>query len=93
MAKNIDKNYRQLERIIKGFANHRRIAIMELLKQSPELSVLEIAEMMNINFNTASDHIRKLAITGALMKRYEGKRVRHKLTDRGEYMLKFCKAL
>lgn len=84
---------RQLERIIKGFANHRRIQILDLLKRVPELSVEDIAEELNIGYVNASDHVRKMAIAGLLMKRSEGNKVRHKLTPRGETILVFCKKL
>lgn len=87
------KNYRQLERIVKGFANHRRIQIMELLKKHPELSVIEISEELNINFKTASEHIRRLAIAGLVMKRSDGVSVRHRLTDQGSNILKFLRTL
>jgi DNA-binding transcriptional ArsR family regulator len=89
----LKNNHRQLERIIKGAANHRRIQILELLNNIPELSVVEISEKLNINFKTASEHIRRLAIAGLLMKRSEGSSVRHRLTPRGLSMLKFLRTL
>jgi len=85
--------YRKIERIVKGFANHRRVQILDLLKHAPELSVDEISERLNIGYENASDHVRKLAIAGLVMKRYEGTSVRHKLTERGEAILVFCKKL
>lgn len=85
--------YRELERIVKGFANHRRLQIMELLQREPELSVEDIAERLKIGYENASDHVRKLAIAGLVMKRNEGNRVRHKLTRRAESILVFCKRL
>ena len=84
---------RQLERIIKGFANHRRLDALELLKRKPELSVEEIADQMNIGYLNASDHLRKLAIAGLVAKRSDGKAVRHKLTPRAQVILTFCKTL
>lgn len=87
------KNYRQLERIVKGFGNHRRIEILELVRKEPELSVDEVATRLKINFKTASDHIRRLAIAGLILKRYEGASVRHKLTDRAIIILKFLRIL
>lgn len=86
-------NYRKTERIVKGFANHRRLEILALLKREPELSVEEIAEKLKIGYENASDHIRKLAIAGLVMKRNEGRSVRHKLTPRGRLILTFCKTL
>jgi DNA-binding transcriptional ArsR family regulator len=85
--------YRKLERIVKGFANHRRLEILDLLKRAPELSVGEISERLHIGYENASDHVRKLAIAGLVLKRYEGTTVRHKLTPRAESILVFCKKL
>ena len=86
-------NFHKLERQIKGFANHRRLEIMELLKREPELSVEDISERLKIGYENASDHIRKLAIAGLVLKRNEGTSVRHKLTARAESILVFCKKL
>ena len=85
--------WRKMERIVKGAANHRRLQIIDLLQKKPELSVAEIATRLKINFKTASDHIRRLAIAGLVMKRYEGNYVRHKLTSRGQTILKFLRIL
>ncbi len=89
----MDKNYHHLERIVRGFSNHRRIEILELLEKHPELSVAQIAERLKINFKTASEHIRRLAIAGLLIKRSDGNNVRHKLTSRGISILKFLRIL
>jgi len=89
----IMKGFRELERIVKGFANHRRIEILMLLKKEPELSVDEIAGQLKINFKTASEHVRRLAIAGLVLKRSEGNHVRHKLSVRAESILKFLRIL
>ncbi|MFA5877336.1 MAG: winged helix-turn-helix domain-containing protein [Candidatus Paceibacterota bacterium] len=86
-------NYRKLERVVKGYANHNRLQIMDLLKSEPELSVGEIAEKLQIGYMNVSDHIRKLAVAGLVMKRSDGPNVRHKLTPRAESILAFCKKL
>ncbi len=85
--------YRRIERIVKGFANHRRLEILDLLKREPELSVDEITERLNIGYMNTSDHIRKMAIAGLVLKRAEGPHVRHKLTSRAHIILAFCKKL
>lgn len=87
------KSYYQLERIVKGFANHRRIEILELLKKSPEMSLADIAKILDINFRTASEHLRKMATAGFVLKRSEGLVVRHRITERGLATLKFIKTL
>ncbi len=88
-----EKSFHQLERIVRGFSNHRRIQILELLKKSPELAVVEISDWLKINFKTAAEHIRRLAITGLVLKRNDGHNVRHKVSERGEQVLKFLRTL
>ena len=84
---------RQIERIVKGFANHRRVQIVTLLEETPELSVAEIATKLKINFKTASEHIRRLAIAGLVLKRNRGVNVLNKLSAQGESILKFLRKL
>ncbi|HEY4474217.1 MAG TPA: winged helix-turn-helix domain-containing protein [Candidatus Paceibacterota bacterium] len=86
-------SYRKVAGIIRGFANHRRLEMLILLKREPELSVEEIADTLKIGYQNASDHIRKLAIAGLVMKRSDGNSIRHKLTPRAESILVFCKTL
>lgn len=86
-------SYRALERMVRGFANHRRIQILHLLKEHPELSVEQVASHLKMNYKTAADHIRRLAIAGLVMKRNEFHRVRHKLTARASQVLKFLRTL
>ena len=87
------KDYRILERLVRGFANHRRIQIMELLKKEPELSVDEVTEKLGINYKTAADHLRRLTIAGLLLKRSDSVSIRHKLTPRALNVLKFLRTL
>ncbi|MFA6536300.1 MAG: winged helix-turn-helix domain-containing protein [Candidatus Paceibacterota bacterium] len=86
-------NYRIVERIVKGFANHNRLKILELLQAEPELSVIDVADKLGIGYMNVSDHIRKMSIAGLLMKRSNGPFVLHKLTPRAEGILAFCKKL
>jgi len=87
------KQPRKLERIVRGFSNHRRIEILDLLEKKPELSLIEIANELNINFKTASEHVRRLAIAGLVLKRSEGSAVRHCLSSLGKLTLKFLRTL
>ena len=86
-------NYKRIERIVKGFANHRRLQMLDLLVREPELSVDEIAERLNIGYENASDQLRKMAIAGLLLKRSDGTSVRHALTPSARTILVFCKKL
>lgn len=86
-------NYRQIEKIIKGAANHRRIQIMELLNSQPELSIFEIADELKVNFRTISQHVLRLANVGLVLKRNAANAVRHALSPRGKSILKFLRTL
>lgn len=86
-------NTRHLERVVRGFSNHRRIQILELLDKNPELSVAEISQKLKVNFKTISEHTRRLAISGLVLKRNQGAAVRHKLSPLGVSTLKFLRTL
>lgn len=83
--------YKKIEKIVKGFANHRRIQILQLLSKSKNLSVDQISQNLMVDFYTISDHLRKLSDTGIIEKRYKGRFVLHNLTKRGKLILSFCK--
>lgn len=90
---NNKKTFRQLERTIKGGANHRRLQIMVMLQKEPELSVVEVSKKIGANQKTISNHMRYLASSGLILKRSDFNCVRHKLTKNGESILKLCKML
>ncbi|MDP3881099.1 MAG: winged helix-turn-helix domain-containing protein [bacterium] len=83
------QKYRNVERVMKGVANHRRAQILYLLKEEPELSVAEITKKLGVNFRTVSDHTKKLVHAGLVMKRSDSVSVRHKLTDLGHKVFEF----
>ena len=85
--------HKKIEKIVKGFANHWRIKILNLFQKSPDLSVDQITEIMNANFITISVHLRKLTDAGLISKKYRGRFVLHTLTRRGNDILTFCKKL
>ncbi|HBB49490.1 TPA: hypothetical protein DEQ22_00175 [Candidatus Nomurabacteria bacterium] len=89
----MNKTNKELERIVKGFANHRRLQVLELLYKEPELSVQEISGKLKSEFKNISAHINKMAIAGLVMKRSAGNLVRHKLTNRGKSILKFVRIM
>ncbi|MDO8269128.1 MAG: helix-turn-helix domain-containing protein [Candidatus Levybacteria bacterium] len=84
---------RTLERWMRAAGNHRRIEILDLIDRNPELSVSEISEQLKINFKTGSEHIRRLTIAGFVLKKSQGKSIRHKLTSRGIFILTFLRTL
>ena len=87
------KTNRELEKIIKGFANHRRLQVLELLSKKPDLSVQEISDELKSEFKNISAHINKMHTAGLVFKRNEGNIVHHKLTNRGKSILKFVRIM
>ena len=93
MRRMIAIRLREVDSIIKGVANHRRLQILELLLEEPGLSVLDIAEELNADFRTISQLTRRLARAGLVTKEYEGRVVHHVVTSRGKNILTFCRRL
>ena len=60
------KSNKELERIVKGFANHRRLQILELLDKEPELSVQEVSDSIKSEFKNISAHMIKWLYLGFL---------------------------
>jgi DNA-binding transcriptional ArsR family regulator len=86
-------NTRKLEKIVRGFSNHRRIQIMGLLSREPDLSVVEVADELKVDFRTISEHLRRLHNSGLVLKRNMGNEVEHKLSDTGKSILMFLRTL
>ena len=87
------KNFRQLERIVRGFANHNRMHILNLLDENDGLDLLAIARGCGINYKTAAEHVRRLTDAGLLSKRPKGTHVHHTMTSKGKKVLAFLRAL
>lgn len=83
------KTSKQLERHFKGVANHWRIDILLLVKKSDGITLEKIAESLNCNIKTASEHTRRLVQAGLLNKKYQGRAVTHSLSPYGKRIHKF----
>jgi DNA-binding transcriptional ArsR family regulator len=84
---------KRMERIVKGFANHRRIEILQLLSAHSDLCVGQISERLQIELKTASEHLRRLALAGLVQKRYQGREVRLRVTGKTAEILAFLDRL
>lgn len=82
-----------LEKIVKGFSNHRRIEIMELLEKTSELSVFQVTDKLGVNFKTISEHLRRLTLSSLISKHNVAREVRHSLSILGKHILKFLRTL
>ena len=84
---------RALEQIVRGFSNHRRIQMLELLEIEPELSTIEIGRKLKISLKLSSAYTKRLTMAGLIMKKSQGKNIRHKLSERGGHVLNFLRGL
>jgi DNA-binding MarR family transcriptional regulator len=83
------KTARQMERHLKGVANHRRIEILFLIASQKGITLEHIAERLNCNMKTTSEHTRRLAQAGLVRKNYKGRNVAHELSPYGKIIHKF----
>ncbi len=83
------KTSKQLERHFKGVANHRRIEILVLVNKDPGITLEQIAEELNCNIKTISEHTRRLVQAGLLNKNYKGRVVEHSLSPYGKKFYDF----
>ena len=86
------KTAKQMERHIKGMANHRRIEILFLIAGEEGISVEGISNNLRCNFKTISEHTRRLAQAGLVEKKYEGHLVKHRLSPYGRIFIKFLQS-
>lgn len=82
------KSAKQLERYLKGAANHRRIEIIRLVAKRDGIVLDDIASELACNLKTISEHTRRLVHAGLLNKHYQGREVAHTLSPYGRIMLK-----
>ena len=85
------KTSKQLERYFKGAANHRRIDILSAVGKNEDITVEEIANKLDANFKTISQHTKSLVQAGLLNKQYRGRQVAHTLSPYGKKFLIFMK--
>lgn len=80
---------KQMERHLKGVANHRRIEILFIIESSKGITVEDIAERLDCNMKTISVHIQRLVQAGLIRKNYKGRTVQHELSPYGKTIYKF----
>jgi len=72
---------KQLERIMKGVANRRRLTIIRLLAKEKELAVAEIARRIHLSFTSTSKHLGLLHQLDIVDKRQESLTVYYRLSN------------
>jgi len=66
---------------LRAIAHPMRIAILDLLNDSPKLSVTEIYEKLKIEQASASHHLNILKNKGVLVSKREGKKIFYSLKN------------
>jgi DNA-binding transcriptional ArsR family regulator len=79
---------KQLEKIFKGLANRRRLAIIKLLIKNKEIPVADIAERINLSFTSTSKHLGILRQLDIVDRRQESLTVYYRLADPLPYVIK-----
>jgi len=86
-----DRKAAKLQDYFRGFSNKHRIKMLLELQRQPDLSVQDFADILSINFRTASEHTKKLKNAGLISKKYFNREVVHNLTPLGKYTVKLIK--
>ena len=85
------KTPRQMERHLKGMANHYRIEILLCVAEEGGITLERIIEKIGANGRTIGEHTRRLHQAGLINKKYNGKFVEHRLSPYGKTCVHFLK--
>jgi predicted transcriptional regulator len=86
------KSAKQMERHLKGIANHHRIEILLLIAESGGITLEDIVKTLKANEKTIGEHTRRLNQAGLVNKKYRGKFVEHTLSPYGRIFVRFLKS-
>jgi len=86
------KTAKQMERHLKGMANHYRIEILLLVAEREGIALEDIVETLGANEKTIGEHTRRLYQAGLINKKYRGKFVEHTLSPYGKTFVRFLKS-
>lgn len=86
------KTAKQMERHLKGMANHYRVEILLLVAERKGITLEEIVGTLKANEKTIGEHTRRLHHAGLLNKKYRGKFVEHTLSPYGKTFVSFLKS-
>jgi len=86
------KTSKQMERHLKGMANHYRIDILLLLAERKQITLEQIAKIIGANEKTIGEHTRRLQQSGLIDKKYKGRCVEHTLSPYGKIFVRFLQS-
>ena len=86
------KTAKQMERHLKGMANHYRIEILLHIADHDKTTLENIIEALAANEKTIGEHTRRLFLAGLINKKYRGKFVEHTLSPYGKTFVRFLES-
>ena len=86
------KTAKQMERHLKGMANHYRIEILLLIAEREGITLRGIIKVLGASGKTLGEHTRRLYQAGLINKKYRGKFVEHTLSPYGKTFVRFLNA-
>jgi len=86
------KTAKQMERHLKGMANHYRIAILLFIAGNDGATLDDIVTALDANEKTLGEHTRRLSVAGLVDKKHRGKFVEHTLSPYGKTFVKFLQS-
>ena len=86
------KTAKQMERHLKGMANHHRIEILLFIAGNDGATLDDIVTALGANEKTLGEHTRRLFVAGLVNKKYRGKFVEHALSPYGKTFADFLQA-
>lgn len=86
------KTAKQMERHLKGIANHYRIEILLFIAGNDRATLDDIVMALGANEKTLGEHARRLFVAGLVNKKYRGKFVEHSLSPYGKTFVSFLKS-
>ncbi|MBI2630771.1 helix-turn-helix transcriptional regulator [Candidatus Nomurabacteria bacterium] len=86
------KTAKQMERHLKGMANHHRIGILLFIAGNDGATLDDIVTALDANEKTLGEHTRRLSVAGLVNKKYRGKFVEHTLSPYGKTFVRFLQS-
>lgn len=86
------KTAKQMERHLKGMANHYRIEILLLIARHSGLTLEDIVDALSAKEKTIGEHTRRLHQAGLIDKKYRGRHVEHFLSPYGKIFVRFLES-
>lgn len=82
------KQFYDLERAMKGAANHRRIEMLFLLKKKPALSTADIVDELEVSYQAGAKHVQRLVRSGLVSAYRRSNEMLHELSPLGQKITK-----